>query len=250
VRREAVATNVGRAPVRVSFSGLDGAGKTRQIDELVAALRDDCTVEVLWIPFKIWPETLLNRLPAKLRSRLGPSRKASATSDALTGAKAPAQLAAGPSRGTGGPGRRSLLTPLRPALWTGVGTFAAVSAGLSLRRRARGSDAGVLILDRYRLDSIVKLQFWYPDVSADLLARVLRALAPEPDVEFLLRVDPEVAYARKPEQWSVEQLTRQARLYDRLAATSPRIVVLDAHADPDELARSVVAQVQVERDAH
>ena len=219
--------------VRVSFSGLDGAGKTRQIEALVAALERGRTVEVLWVPFKIWPESLLNRLPAGLRSRLGPKR---GTGDPSLGGSTPPD-----GRGAAGRSPRSLP-------WWVVGSFAAISGGLSLRRRVRHGEADVIVLDRYRLDTVVKLQYWYSDVSGHWLARVVEALAPAPDVEFLLRVDPEVAYARKPEQWSVAQLTRQARLYDGLAARPGRVVTLDAEDDPDSIARTVEAHVRAALD--
>ena len=219
-----------RRQVRVSFSGLDGAGKTRQIEALVAALGRGRTVEVLWVPFKIWPEPLLNRLPAGLRGRLGPKR---GTRDPSPGGSTPA--------GRRGAAGRSLR-------WWVVASFAALSGGLSLRRRVRDSDADVIVLDRYRLDTVVKLQYWYSDVSGHWLARVVEALAPAPDLEFLLRVDPEVAYARKPEQWSVAQLARQARLYDGLAARPGRVVTLDAEDDPDSIARTVEAHVRAALD--
>ena len=215
-------------PVRVSFSGLDGAGKTRQIDALVSAVGVDHSVEVIWLPTKVWPEPLLNRLPAGLRSRLGPKRTA--------------VVGAGASHTA--PGRGGLRGALRSVIWVMIATFAAVSVGLSLRHRASKSHADLLVLDRYRLDSLVKLHFWYGEVSADWLSRVVRALAPAPDVEFLLRVDPEVAYARKPEQWSVAQLSKQAGLYDRFAAGPLQVVTLDAQDDPDAIAREVGSQVR------
>ena len=70
------------------------------------------------------------------------------------------------------------------------------------------SNAEFLVLDRFRIDTIVKLQYWYPDVPASVLAAVVTALAPAPDVEMYLRVDANVAYERKPEQWTTEQLDR------------------------------------------
>ena len=94
----------------MSFSGLDGAGKTRQIEALVAALERGRTVEVLWVPFKIWPEPLLNRLPAGLRSRLGPKRG--------TGTQAPAVR----RRRTDAARRAGRSLP-----WWVVGSFAALS---------------------------------------------------------------------------------------------------------------------------
>jgi hypothetical protein len=197
---------------------------------------------VLWLPTKVWPEPLLNRLPASFRSRLGPKR--------TTVVSNPPAGGTGGERGgstQGAPttrGRDGFADALRSATWVGIATVAAVSVGLSLRRRASNSSADLLVLDRYRLDSLVKLQFWYPDVSEAWLARVVGALAPAPDVEFLLRVDPAVAYARKPEQWSVNQLSKQARLYDRLAAGPLHVMTLDAHEEADDLAREVISQVR------
>ncbi len=218
------------APVSVSFSGLDGAGKTRQITELRDHLATTGrSVDVVWVPFKIWPEGLLNRLPARWRSRLGPGRRAGAGEASGPG---PASASA----------RNGLVGSARRWVWTVVGAGASVSAGLSLRRRRRGSAADVLVLDRYRLDSIVKLQFWYAEVPAGLLARLVRGVAPAPDVEILLRVDADVAYARKPEQWTPSQLARQARSYDALAAAGG-VVILDGAADPELLAREVAHRV-------
>ena len=229
-------------PVTVSFSGLDGAGKTRQIDALVTSLGENFEVAVLWVPFKIWPEQLLNRLPAGFRSRLGPKRK---TVDAASSNGGP-----GVGGRTSAPTRRpSALRPrlggaLRSMVWTCIGTFAAVSAGLSLRRRAADLEADVLVLDRYRLDSIVKLQYWYADVSDSWLSRVVRTLTRAPEVEVFLRVEPAVAYERKPEQWSVRELSKQANLYDRLVDALPGVVTLDAQADPAVIAASVERHVR------
>jgi thymidylate kinase len=229
-------------PVTVSFSGLDGAGKTRQIDALAAAAGKHHSVEVLWLPTKVWPEPLLNRLPASFRSRLGPKRSTVLSDPPVSGTSGeqsgPTQKV--PTTKGGG----SFIDAVRSATWLAVATFAATSIGLSLRRRASKSSADLLVLDRYRLDSLVKLQFWYPDVSEAWLSRVVGALVPAPDVEFLLRVDPTVAYARKPEQWSVRQLSSQARMYDRLAAGALNVVTLDAHEEADDLACEVLSQVR------
>lgn len=221
-----------RRPLVVSFSGLDGAGKTRQIDALTAALENESSVELLWVPFKIWPEGVLNRLPAGVRGRLGPRRRSTSS---VEGDVPPAP-------------RPDLRRSARSAVWWGVATLAAVSGGLSLRRRGGRGDADVLVLDRYRLDTIVKLQFWYHDVPGPWLARIVSALAPAPDVEFLLRLDPETAYRRKPEQWSVDQLARQAQLYDELSARRPEVVVLPAENDPDDISRTVRMHLRSVRD--
>jgi thymidylate kinase len=209
----------------VSFSGLDGAGKTRQVDALVEELGGPEHAEVLWVPFRIWPEPLLSKLPASLRSRIGPNRRSR-----------PPSRAGGPPR----PHRTaSLVSASRRGIWALIAFIAAVSAGLSLRRRVAVSKSEVLLLDRYRIDSIVKLLYWYPEVSRSLLAGVVRTLAPAPDVEIYLRLDPDTAYLRKPEQWTRAQLARQAQLYDQIMERFPSALVLDAREDPQVLARAV-----------
>jgi thymidylate kinase len=235
-----------RRQLRISFSGLDGAGKTRQIDALKAALGDDRSVEVLWVPFRIWPEPLLNRLPADFRSRLGPKRRLDGDSGVVT-ATTDGHLGASPQR-RNAQMWRGLRRRLRAATWSSIGTAAAVSAGLALRHRLSASSAEVLVLDRYRLDSTVKLGFWYAEVSTAWLSRVVAWLAPAPDVEILLRVDPAVAYARKAEQWSLAELSRQARLYDDVAALLS-VVVVDGNDDPDAVARLIQSRVKAALDA-
>ena len=207
--------------VRVSVSGLDGSGKSSQLEAMGTLLEADHTVDRLWVPFNIWPQSMLRLLPGPVRFRIGvQGRTARTADDASVAAPTP------PSR------------PVR-LFWHLVATVAAVSAGVNLRRQVSRLDAEVAVLDRYRLDSVVKLKFWYPDTPTRWLAWIVMTLAPAPDLEFLLRVAPETAHARKPEQYSVRQLTRQACLYDEVVALSDRGVVLAGEDPPDEVTRVI-----------
>jgi thymidylate kinase len=232
----------GRRQVKVSFSGLDGAGKSTQIKALVAALEGERRrTEVLWARFGFWPEWAKSRVPAGIgawlrREKAGGERKP-------TGSTSSGRRAGSPPR----EGRKSLhgaASPLRTVFFAVLGTVWAVGGGWNLRRYVSASDAEVVVLDRYRLDSSMKLKYWNDALSLAWLDRIVRTLAPEPDLEFLLRLEPEAAYARKPEQWSVRQLTRQAKLYDELAAGPGRVITLDATKDHDELAREVWDRVR------
>jgi thymidylate kinase len=123
--------------------------------------------------------------------------------------------------------------------WWTVASLAAVSAGNSLRRRMNRMTAEVVVIDRYRLDTIVKLQTWYPAVSPTWLAGIVLRLAPAPDVECLLRVEGAEAYARKPEQYNAVQLTRQAARYDQLVARVPGAAVVDGQEAPEDVTEAL-----------
>ena len=245
VRRPKVSRKRRRHQVRVSFSGLDGAGKSSQIESLVAGLREqERSAEVLWMPFKFWPQQAKNVVPERLRSRLRPRNQLEVV-QVKRSDQQPAPREGSSPTPTGATVRVKAVGALRSGAWTVLGTVAAVSTGLSLRHRISSSDADVLVLDRYRLDSLVKLRWAFPHLPQRWLAGIVRSVAPRPDLEVLFRVQPEVAYARKPAQWTVDELTRQARLYDELAAGSPTVVTLDAARDPDDVAREVWARVRL-----
>lgn len=229
-------------PVRVSFSGLDGAGKSFQIEALQAGLGEDRAVEVVWVPFKFWPERVKNLVPSRLRRKLRPKEQGVVEQPVRSDTQAHEQEGTAPPHA--GPGLRSrVVRGLRSSPWVVTGTIAAVSTGLSLRQRVTSAKADVVVLDRYRLDSSVKLQWQFPGVARSWLAGIVRSLTPAPDLEVLLRIRPEVAHARKPEQWSVRQLSEHAALYDRLAAGSRTVMTVDAERDPEDVARDVWARV-------
>lgn len=229
--------------VRVSFSGLDGAGKSFQIDALLARLSDEAAVEVVWVPFKFWPERVKNLVPRGFRRKLRPKGE---------GVVAQSELSVEPDARRQSDGlwhaardlRGKAVKGLRSSPWVVTGTMAAISTGLSLRQRVSSSKADIVVLDRYRLDSSVKIQWQFPGVAQSWLAGIVRALTPAPDLEVLLRIDPEVAYARKAEEWSVKQLAEHAELYARLAAGWPTVVTVDADRDPDDIARFVWSRLE------
>lgn len=224
-------------PVRVSLSGLDGSGKSRQTAALTAYLSTLGTVELVWIPFDIWPGSMLKLLPTSVRVRLGPRGRTLAT-EHLT-AEELADRKKQQESGAPAPVPTASTPTLSRAFWWSVATFAAVSAGVSLRRRLERVEADIVVLDRYRLDTTVKLQSWYPAVSPTWLAQIVLRLTPTPDMECLLRVSGTEAYARKPEQYNVTQLTRQAALFDRLVDFVPGAFAVDGEDDPDAVTREL-----------
>ena len=113
--------------------------------------------------------------------RGGASRRTGSTQRSATTARtdkgiAPSQadrsahLEQTPPSATGAARTAGSGTSLRSLLRSTAATLAAFSTALSLRSRARGSRADVLVLDRYRLDSAMKLQYAFPRVSATRMA--------------------------------------------------------------------------------
>ena len=224
-----------RTPFRISLSGLDGSGKSSQAAALASNLGQEHEAELVWVPFDIWPQSMLKLLPTKIRVHLGPRGRMDADAQ-LTAT----QLADRASEAEARSIRRHRSTKVLPKMfWWIVASLAAVSAGTSLSRRMKRMTAEVVVIDRYRLDTIVKLQTWYPAVSPTWLARIVLRLAPAPDVECLLRVEGAEAYARKPEQYNAVQLTRQAARYDELVASVPGAVVVNGQELPEDVTRAL-----------
>jgi len=209
----------------VSLSGLDGSGKSSQAEALRSALEQlGYGAAVEWTPFAStrWIRALSD--PLKRRIRRG--RPADAP---------PVSFVARPGEARAG---SSLVTNA----WA---TVMAVANGLaqqrvSLPHRLRGR---VVIFDRYTLDSAVHLRYLYGEArSFGLQNFLIRALSPRPVRSFFLEVEPETVVARKPIQYDLEHVRKQARLYaDEHERRGARR--LDGERSPDDLAAEIAADV-------
>jgi thymidylate kinase len=210
--------------VVVALSGLDGAGKSSQAQRLASRLEEaGHTPAVHWMALgHSRLQRRLRRLIRKVRSR---------------GARSPA--AGHDSHSMHGRGDRR--TPHHPLLAHAWVTLLAAIYGMHFRRVARSHRGDVLIFDRYTLDAIAQSRYFYSPQSDFRLARaILRILAPRPDHSYLLAVAPEVALARKQEQYDAGQLRLLA---DLLAdeARRMRVHVLDGDREAGELSDALVA---------
>jgi len=161
----------------VSFSGIDGAGKSTQIDALRFLLAGTGS-QVRVIPF--WDEV----------ARLKNLREASGH-----------RIFKG-DKGVGSPQRpiERRDKNVRSRTMSLVRLFLYTVDALSLRlvvRRARRSGAGFLICDRYAYDEFVNLNLRNPFMR--LYVRFMMKIVPRPDVSYILDADPIQARARKPE---------------------------------------------------
>jgi thymidylate kinase len=161
----------------VSFSGIDGAGKSTQIDNLCAHLRDK-GLRVLLIRF--WDDVA--RL-TRLREETG-------------------QIIFKGDKGIGTPSapvnRRDKNVQSWPMTW--IRWFLYFLDVLSIRRtvkKALGSGADVVVFDRYIYDELANLRL--SNRATRVYVRMIMKLVPKPDVSYLLDADPAQARARKPE---------------------------------------------------
>jgi thymidylate kinase len=222
----------------VAFSGIDGSGKSSQVEALQRALdRLGYPADTAWTRITINPSLAVVAAPVKwLVTRAGrhrPVPPASATEGR------PAGHGAAPTD----PARAFRVRhPLVNHAWLLV---VAVVNGLAQWRAAapRLARGRVVVCDRYTLDSAVHLRYKYgPEQRWRVQAGVIRLLSPRPVRSYLLDVPGAVAHARKPEKYTPEQLEHLAQLYreecDRLGVRR-----MDGQRPPDELAAEIGDEV-------
>jgi thymidylate kinase len=161
----------------VSFSGIDGAGKSTQIDALQSYLRElglRSTLYTFWDNVVVFPG---------LREHM--------SFKAFKGDK-----------GVGSPDKPIVRRDknVTSGYITAIRMFLYLLDAYSLRVAVSGSyDAGVdvIIFDRYIYDELANLPLnnWL----IRLYVRLLLGLIPKPNVAFIVDADPEAAHIRKPE---------------------------------------------------
>jgi thymidylate kinase len=183
-----------RSPLLITFSGLDGAGKSTQIDNL----RERLTAAGLKIKqLAFWDDVVVGT-----RYREGFVHKVY-----------------GSEKGIGAPDkpvnrrdknmRAWYLTCLRHTMYL----LDAINLRLVIARTLR-SGIDVLIVDRYIYDELVNLPLERALTRG--FVRFCAKLVPLPDIAYLLDADPEAARARKPE-YPVDFLRQSRTAYHLLS---------------------------------
>jgi dTMP kinase len=206
----------------VSFSGLDGSGKSSQAGYLRDTL-DQLGFDafVMWTPAQA---ISLRRLVLPIRRllRLG-------TRSGLPQRESP-----------------DYRPTTYPAVVAHVWTFVwVILTALSLRRvlRRHLARGRIIVCDRYALDYAVFLEYRHGEHRDFKLQRwLLRSLSPKPYASYFLDVAPAVALGRKEDLYALPELTRQAEVYrSRCAEFGARR--LDGEQPPDVLSRAVATEV-------
>ena len=163
--------------VLVSFSGIDGAGKSTQIENLRARLKV-AGLRVQLITF--WDDV------ARLKGiREGVGHKVFKGDKGVGTPEAPIERR-----------DKNVRSPLMTVFRMGLYMIDAISLR-SIARKAMNSGADVVIFDRYIYDEAANLDI--SNITTRLYLRAIMMLVPKPEVSFVLDADPDQARTRKPE---------------------------------------------------
>lgn len=161
----------------VSFSGIDGSGKSTQIDALCVRLRED-GLSVRSIRF--WDDVAkLTRLRETIGHQVFKGDRGIGTPSA-------------PINRRDKNVRSFLMTGVRLLLYS----IDAISQRIAVTK-ALLSDVDLVVFDRYIYDELANLTLRNPVYRT--YVRLIMRLVPQPDISFLLDADPKMARARKPE---------------------------------------------------
>ena len=194
-----------RKPLLISFSGVDGAGKSTQIENLRSALHAAGLKTTL---LAFWDNVVVG-----VKYREGFVHKVYKS-----------------ERGIGAPGKPvNRRDKNMRGWWLSLGRhFLYLLDTINLRRvvaRARKTGADVVVLDRYIYDELANLNA--NNSMSRMFVRFLNALAPQPDIAYLLDADPVAAYQRKPE-YPVEFMKKSRRSYFDLAIILRTMTIIPA----------------------
>lgn len=203
----------------ISFSGIDGAGKSTQIENLRSRLEEaGRSVQII---------TFWDDVATLKQFREGVGHKVFKGDKGVGSPDAPIHRR-----------DKNVQSPL--VSLSRLGLY--FSDALSLRSKVRAvvkSNADVVIFDRYVFDELANLKLSSAAIRAYI--RAVMKLVPRPDVSFILDADPDAAFARKPE-YPLEFLHTNRRAYLTLAQMIGQITIIPP-LPIDQAKQAVVAAV-------
>ena len=202
---EPMNTAASNKPLLISFSGVDGSGKSTQIENLRSALHAAGLKTTL---LAFWDNVVVG-----VKYREGFVHKVYKS-----------------ERGIGAPGKPVNRRDKNVRGWhlTLARHFLYLLDAIHLCEvvaRAKKSGADVIILDRYIYDELSNLNV-NNSLSRSFI-KFVHGFVPRPDIAYLLDADPVAAYARKPE-YPVDFMKKCRRAYFDLASILGTMTVIPA----------------------
>lgn len=222
-----------RKPLLISFSGLDGSGKSTQIENLYAALH---AAGVVCLRLTFWDDVVVGA-----RFREGFVHRVYKSERGIGTPGKPVNRRDKNMRGWHLSLFRHLLYLLDAINLRRVIARERRAARKTARQDGRTASAvanvgpyawtrdwnavEVILLDRYIYDELANLNLKNP--FSWLFVKILHGFTPRPEIAYLLDADPAAARARKPE-YSVEFMTQCRESYLKLAGLLRTITVIPA----------------------
>lgn len=190
-------------PMLITFSGIDGSGKTSYAAALCKAF-EICEIKTRYIWARVG-STRISQLASKVYKKVSKKYKSDTK-----------------SKSSGSPYkdfiRKENLFRKKwvSTLWhiTNILDFCVF---YNFKVRKALFSGKVVICDRYIPDIFADMYVHTPNKKPDLVLKLLLILLPKPHVSILLRVPPEIAYERSKEKDCMEYLYRQDELYKHVS---------------------------------
>ena len=200
----------------ITFSGLDGSGKSTLVDYLKESLeREDRKVAVSHMNYDVGLYSALRYVAKKTLARKSESVSHAPREQAFDG-KFKSRAARLRYNLVWNKGLRILIYPVDIAIF------------VLYRFYVEKVNRQVLIMDRYFYDTLVDVT----GASRSLRFRFLSWLTPRPTLPLYLDITAERAFERKVE-YSVDYLNRRRLSYQKLLAAVPEVLVLSTNYDLD-----------------
>ena len=222
-----MSSNIGaNTTMLISFSGIDGAGKSTQIQNLVSRMQD-AGFRIRLITF--WDDVVMLK-----NLREGAGHKVFKGDKGVGSPEAPIHRR---DKNV----RSPLMTLFRMAFY-----FLDAISLRKVTKQAQHSTADIIIFDRYLFDEFANLDLG--NLAIRIYIRALLKLIPKPAVSFVLDADPVQAFARKPE-YPLDFLHSNRKSYLSLSKIIPGITIIPPGSIEEAKARVVecVSQAQTER---
>jgi thymidylate kinase len=211
-------------PFLISFSGIDGAGKTTQIEYVSAFLKEQGLRVLL---FSFWDDVAVwSKMRAGVGGRALDSCHSDRTGESSFSPRNNKHI------------RKWYLSAARACFY-----MLDVARLHHLLASEQVSRSDVVIFDRYIYDQIANIDS--PSFATRSYSKMLLKQTPVPDLAFILDASPDAAFARKPE-YPLEFVHSNRRAFLQLKEIVPQLIVI-SDARPEDVRSEIIFHIRRSR---